>query len=168
VHSCHDSRAAPQIAQTASPVCGTKNFSSVRLYSAPQVHCTIVTIPVICASDHGISSPGNFRCSLASWPSLCCRGRVDGRREHHDGLSALRLRGQLRTSVTRQELQRVCPRHPRRVGQSRHQLGELCAADPGQQAGRISARSEFGTKCLAATWLGETVARRQPNGACRG
>ena len=31
----HDSSAAPQ---TASPVCGTKNFSSVRLYSAPQLH----------------------------------------------------------------------------------------------------------------------------------
>jgi hypothetical protein len=31
-------------------VCGTKNFSSVRLYSAPQVlHRTIVTIPGICA-----------------------------------------------------------------------------------------------------------------------
>ena len=29
----------------ASPVCGTKNFSSVRLYSAPQLHCTIVAIP---------------------------------------------------------------------------------------------------------------------------
>jgi hypothetical protein len=28
-------RMAPQ---TASPVCGTKNFSSVRLYSAPQLH----------------------------------------------------------------------------------------------------------------------------------
>ena len=27
-------RAAPQTVQTASPVCGTKNFSSVRLYSA--------------------------------------------------------------------------------------------------------------------------------------
>jgi len=31
----HDSSAAPH--QTASPVCGTKNFVSVRLYSAP--HC---------------------------------------------------------------------------------------------------------------------------------
>ena len=31
---CHNSRAAPQAVQTASPVCGTKNFSSVRLYSA--------------------------------------------------------------------------------------------------------------------------------------
>jgi hypothetical protein len=31
-------------------VCGTKNFSSVRLYSAPQLlHRTIVTIPGICA-----------------------------------------------------------------------------------------------------------------------
>jgi hypothetical protein len=37
VLSCHDSSAPPQAAQTASPVCGTKNFSSVRLYSAPQL-----------------------------------------------------------------------------------------------------------------------------------
>jgi len=38
VRSDHDSSAAPQTAQIASPVCGTKNFSSVRLYSAPQLH----------------------------------------------------------------------------------------------------------------------------------
>ena len=49
--------AAPQTVQTASPVCGTKNFSSVRLYSAPQLHCTIVAIPGICASDRRFSSP---------------------------------------------------------------------------------------------------------------
>ena len=54
--SRHDSRAAPQILQTASPVCGTKNLSSVRLYSAPQLHCTIVAIPGICASDRQFSS----------------------------------------------------------------------------------------------------------------
>src|ERR1700681_461725 len=41
----------------ASPVCGTKNFSSLRLYSAPQLHCTIVAIPGICASDRRFSSP---------------------------------------------------------------------------------------------------------------
>jgi len=57
VLSRHDSRAAPQTVQTASPVCGTKNFSSVRLYSAPQLHCTIVAIPEICASDRRFSSP---------------------------------------------------------------------------------------------------------------
>src|SRR6266403_4203453 len=34
--------------QTASPVCGTKNFVSVRLYSAPQLHRTIVAILGIC------------------------------------------------------------------------------------------------------------------------
>ena len=34
VFSDQDSSATPQIVQTASPVCGTKNFSSVRLYSA--------------------------------------------------------------------------------------------------------------------------------------
>src|SRR5258706_188521 len=44
----HDSSAAPQTVQTASPVCGTKNFSSVRLYSAPQLHRTIVAILGIC------------------------------------------------------------------------------------------------------------------------
>jgi hypothetical protein len=38
VLSTHDSSAAPQTTQIASPVCGTKNFSSVRLYSAPQLH----------------------------------------------------------------------------------------------------------------------------------
>ena len=32
----HDSSAAPQSEQTASPVCGSKDFSSVRLYSALQ------------------------------------------------------------------------------------------------------------------------------------
>jgi hypothetical protein len=45
----HDSSAAVQNAQTASPVCGTKNFVSVRLYSAPQLHRTIVATYVICA-----------------------------------------------------------------------------------------------------------------------
>ena len=57
VLSDHDSSAAPQTVQIASPVCGTKNFSSVRLYSAPQLHCTIVAIPGICASDRRFSSP---------------------------------------------------------------------------------------------------------------
>jgi len=48
----HDSSAAPQTVQTASPVCGTKNFVSVRLYSAPQLHRTIVAILGICARNH--------------------------------------------------------------------------------------------------------------------
>ena len=32
-------------------MCGTKNFASVRLYSAPQLHRTIVAILGICAYD---------------------------------------------------------------------------------------------------------------------
>jgi hypothetical protein len=40
----HDSSAAPQTVQSASPVRGTKNFVSVRLYSAPQLHWTTVSI----------------------------------------------------------------------------------------------------------------------------
>ena len=51
----HDSSAAPQTVQTASPVCGTKNFVSVRLYSAPQLHRTIVAIYVICAASRAFS-----------------------------------------------------------------------------------------------------------------
>jgi hypothetical protein len=54
----HDSSAAPQTVQTASPVCGTKNFVSVRLYSAPQLHRTIVAIFGICARNRPFSSAG--------------------------------------------------------------------------------------------------------------
>jgi hypothetical protein len=44
VLSHHDSSIAPQTVQTALPVCGTKNFVSVRLYSVPQLHRTMVAI----------------------------------------------------------------------------------------------------------------------------
>ena len=44
VLSNQDSRVAPQTLRDAWPVCGTKNFASVRLYSAPQLHRTIVAI----------------------------------------------------------------------------------------------------------------------------
>jgi len=54
--SHHASNAAPQTVQTAPPVCGNKNFSSVRLYSAPQLHRTIVAILGICASNNSFSS----------------------------------------------------------------------------------------------------------------
>jgi hypothetical protein len=54
--SHHASSAAPQTVQTAPPVCGNKNFSSVRLYSAPQLHRTIVSILGICASNNSFSS----------------------------------------------------------------------------------------------------------------
>jgi hypothetical protein len=44
-----DSNVAPQTLHDAWPVCGTRNFVSVRLYSAPQSHWTIVAILGICA-----------------------------------------------------------------------------------------------------------------------
>src|SRR6266513_3109119 len=43
------SSTAPQTSQDAPPVWATKNFSSVRLYSAPQLHRTIVAMLEICA-----------------------------------------------------------------------------------------------------------------------
>jgi hypothetical protein len=49
VLSNQDSSVAPQTLQDAWPVCGTKNFVSVRLYSAPHLHRTIVAILGICA-----------------------------------------------------------------------------------------------------------------------
>jgi hypothetical protein len=58
----HDSSVAPQTSQNASPVCGTKNFSSVRLYSAPQLHRTIVAILGICP------------CGTPDQPQFLCPG----------------------------------------------------------------------------------------------
>jgi hypothetical protein len=46
--------------QTASPVCGTKNFSSVRLYSAPQLLCTIVAIHANMRFGLSIFQPGSY------------------------------------------------------------------------------------------------------------
>jgi hypothetical protein len=88
VLSRHDSRAAPQTVQTASPVCGTKNFSSVRLYSAPQLHCTIVAIPGICASDRRFSSPE--LCHNRTDP-LYGNPRRRGFRRCHQGYAEVRL-----------------------------------------------------------------------------
>ena len=58
--SSHDFRAAPQTVQTASPVCGTKNFSSMRLYSAPQLHCTIVAIQMNMRFGLSVFQPGTY------------------------------------------------------------------------------------------------------------
>jgi hypothetical protein len=60
----HDSSAAPQTVQTASPVCGAKNFVSVRLYSAPQLHRTIVAILGICARNRPFSRAISFSASI--------------------------------------------------------------------------------------------------------
>jgi hypothetical protein len=49
VFSRQDSNIAPQNIQDASPVWGIKNFSSVRLYLAPQLHRTTVSMTRICA-----------------------------------------------------------------------------------------------------------------------
>jgi hypothetical protein len=57
VFSHQASSTAPQTSQGAPPVCGIKNFSSVRLYSAPQSHWTIVVILRICAPHRPFSSP---------------------------------------------------------------------------------------------------------------
>ena len=57
----HDSSAAPQ---TASPVCGAKNFVSVRLYSAPQLLRTIVAILGICAGTARFSRAVSFSASI--------------------------------------------------------------------------------------------------------
>jgi hypothetical protein len=56
VLSNQDSNVAPQTSQDARPVCGIKNFASVRSYSAPQLHLTIVAILGICARSRPFSS----------------------------------------------------------------------------------------------------------------
>src|SRR5882757_3367035 len=59
VLSNQDSNVAPQTLQETWPVCGTKNFVSVRLYSAPQSHWTIVAIFGICAFGEPVQA-GSF------------------------------------------------------------------------------------------------------------
>jgi hypothetical protein len=61
----HEFSAAPH--QTASPVCGTKNFVSVRLYSAPQLYRTIVAILGICTFGEPVQAP-RFGSSSPSGP----------------------------------------------------------------------------------------------------
>ena len=56
VLSNQHSNIAPQTSQDARPVCGIKNFASVRSYSAPQLHLTIVAILGICARNRPFSS----------------------------------------------------------------------------------------------------------------
>lgn len=63
--SNQDSNVAPQTLQDAWPVCGTKNFVSVRLYSAPQSHWAIVSILGICAFGEPVQA-GLFAGSLAT------------------------------------------------------------------------------------------------------
>ena len=56
VFSHQASSTAPQTSQDAPPVWGTKNFVSVRLYSAPQLHRTIVAMLRICANGRSIQA----------------------------------------------------------------------------------------------------------------
>jgi hypothetical protein len=57
VLSSQASSVSPQTVQSAWPVWGTKYFSSVRLYSAPQLgHLTIVSIRGICAREQTVAS----------------------------------------------------------------------------------------------------------------
>jgi len=72
VFSTQDSSMSPQTVQSAWPVCGTKNFSSVRLHSAPQlVHRMIVAIPRICAPVRILSSATQVYAGFdSSWLKL--------------------------------------------------------------------------------------------------
>ncbi len=58
--------------QTASPICGTKNFSPVRLYSAPQSHWTIVAIFGICAFGEPVQARSFAAIKSDPLPGLGC------------------------------------------------------------------------------------------------
>ncbi|MDQ1388868.1 MAG: hypothetical protein QOF56_2322 [Acidobacteriaceae bacterium] len=53
-------------------MCGTKNFVSVRLYSAPQSHWTIVTIHGICAFGEPAQAESFAAIKSDSLPGLGC------------------------------------------------------------------------------------------------
>ena len=53
-------------------MCGTKNFVSVRLYSAPQSHWTIVTIHGICAFGEPAQAESFAAIKSDPLPGLAC------------------------------------------------------------------------------------------------
>jgi hypothetical protein len=60
-------------------VCGTKNFVSVRLYSAPQSHWTIVTIHGICAFGEPAQAESFAAIKSDSLPGLGTQHRSNGK-----------------------------------------------------------------------------------------
>src|SRR5258708_13847067 len=72
VLSNQDSNVAPQTLQETWPVCGTKNFVSVRLYSAPQSHWTIVAIFGICAFGEPVQAGSLAAIKSDLLPGLAC------------------------------------------------------------------------------------------------
>jgi hypothetical protein len=77
----HDSSAAPRTVQSASPVCGAKNFVSVPLYSAPQLHRTIVAILGICAYGEPDQAGSRALFKGTHYLSLSRLGRHTARRQ---------------------------------------------------------------------------------------
>ena len=60
-------------------MCGTKNFVSVRLYSAPQSHWTIVTIHGICAFGEPAQAESFAAIKSDSLPGLGTQHRSNGK-----------------------------------------------------------------------------------------
>src|SRR6266481_6656559 len=72
VLSNQDSNVAPQTLQETWPVCGTRNVVSVRLYSAPQSHWTIVAIFGICAFGEPVQAGSLAAIKSDPLPGLAC------------------------------------------------------------------------------------------------
>jgi hypothetical protein len=60
-------------------VCGTKNFVSVRLYSAPQSHWTIVAIFGICAFGEPVQAGSFAAIKSDPLPGLGCSTSPNGK-----------------------------------------------------------------------------------------
>ena len=78
--SNQDSNVAPQTLQDAWPVCGTKNFVSVRLYSAPQSHGAIVSVLGICPFCKQVQA-GAHRSSVIATENSAIRYRASAASE---------------------------------------------------------------------------------------
>ncbi len=102
----HNSSAAPQTVQTASPVCGTKNFVSVRLYSAPQLHRTIVAILGIC--PRGTPDQPQYLCDHTPLGGVV-RLRVDPRTKRPRLAELCKGRGRWRRVCSNAHFRQIFP-----------------------------------------------------------
>jgi hypothetical protein len=95
-------------------VCGTKNFASVRLYSAPQLHRTIVAILGICAYGTPKQVETRRHNQTDPLPALGAKPHESSASGGYLGNAFKGSKASMRRSIGTTDTRRSEPRAPRR------------------------------------------------------